>query len=213
MRLWKVGPLTLSLLGVLTVVSQIVLELWPEIGPLVSKIVVPLIACGMLFGAHEAASGGTPRLAHALAAFRAPAGAIAAILVSSSLTFAAEWIAADALAGVNLLRPGDPTPDLDATTVLAIYAAGILVSLPMSLVPLAALFGGAGFAASFALSGAAFARHSSAFALYGAIALALLALGLLTFGIGLVIALPLIACATYAAWRDLLGPTGSGQAS
>ena len=203
MRLWKVGPVTLSLLGVLTIVSQVALELWPEVGTLASKIIVPLIACGMLYGAHAAATGGRPRLSHALDAFRAPASAIAAVLVSSTLTFAAEWVAADALAGVNLLRPAHPMPDFDATTVLAIYAAGILVSLPMSFVPLAALLGGTRFAASFAISGAAFARNPGAFLLYGAIALALLALGLLTLGIGLVIALPLIACATYAAWRDL----------
>jgi uncharacterized membrane protein len=109
------------------------------------------------------------------------------------------------------LRPGGPAPDLDAATVLAIYAAGIVVSLPLSLVPLAALFGGAGFGASFAISGAAFARHPGAFVAYGAIALALLALGLMTLGIGLVIALPLIAGATYAAWRDV-GATPTGEA-
>ena len=203
MRLWKVGPVTLSLLGVLAILSQFALELWPEFGALVSKIVVPLIACGMLYGARAAAGGAMPRLMHAFEAFGAPAGAIAAVLVSSALTFAAEWIAADALAGVNLLRPGDAQPELDAGTVLAIYAVGILVSLPMSLVPLAALFGGAGFGASFAISAAAFVRHPGAFLLYGAIAFALLAVGLLSMGIGLVIALPLIACATYAAWRDL----------
>lgn len=216
MRLWKVGPMTLSLLGVLAILSQVALELWPEVGTLVSKIVVPLIACGMLYGADAAATGAKPKLAHAFAAFGAPAGAIAAVLVSSALTFAAEWFAADALAGVNLLRPASPAPDLDAGTVLAIYAAGILVSLPMSLVPLAALFGGAGFGASFAISGTAFVRQPGAFLLYGAIAFALLAVGLLTMGIGLVIALPLIACATYAAWRDLAPPpasTASGQAS
>lgn len=207
MRLWKAGPVTLSLLGVVTMLTQIALELWPEVGTLVSKIVVPLVACGMLYGAHAAATGGKPRLADALAAFRAPASAIAAILVSSTLTFAAEWFAADALAGVNLLRPGDTPPDLDGGTVLAIYAAGILVSLPMSLVPLAALFGGAGFVASFAISGAAFVRNAGAFLAYGALAFALLAIGLMTLGIGLVIALPLIACATYAAWRDLRDAT------
>jgi uncharacterized membrane protein len=77
----------------------------------------------------------------------------------------------------------------------------------MSLVPLAALFGGAGFVASFAISGAAFVRNAGAFLVYGALAFALLAIGLMTLGIGLVIALPLIACATYAAWRDLRDAT------
>ncbi|MEO8486460.1 MAG: hypothetical protein ABI585_08995 [Betaproteobacteria bacterium] len=208
MRLWKRGPVTLSLLGVLTVVSQVALELWPDAGTLAAKCIVPLIACGMLYGAAAAAAGERPKLLHAFAAFRAPASAIGAIIVSSTLTFAAEWFVADALAGVNLLRPSSNTTELDATTVLAIYGAGILVSLPMSLVPLAALFGGAGFGASFAESFGAFARNPGAFLLYGAVAFVLLAIGLLTMGIGLVIALPLIACATYAAWADLrsLGP-------
>ena len=207
MRLWKRGPVVQSALAAVTIVSQIVIELWPEAGALVSKIVVPLIGCGMLYGAHAAATGGVPRFAHALAAFRAPAAAIAAIVVSSAITFAAEWVTAQRLAGIDLLRPGDTAADLDASTVLAVYAIGILVSLPMSLVPLSALFGGRGFVASFDGSASAFVRHPVAFLVYGAIAFGLVALGLMTMGFGLVIALPLIACATYAAWRDLEGPS------
>jgi hypothetical protein len=205
MRLWKRGPATLSLLAAITVIAQVALELVPDAGPLASKVLVPLVACGMLYGAAAAEAGARPRLAHALSAFRASAGAIGAIVLSSVVTFGAEWIAADALAGVNLLDPTATPADLDSLTVLAIYAAGIAVSLPLSLVPLAALFGDAGFARSFAVSAAAFARNPGAFVAYGAIAFALLALGLLTMGIGLVIALPLIACATYVAWRDLCG--------
>ena len=203
MRLWKRGPATLSLLAAITVIAQVALELVPDAGPLASKVVVPLVACGMLYGAAAAEAGAHPRLAHALSAFRASAGAIGAIVLSSVVTFGAEWIAADALAGVNLLNPTATPADLDSLTVLAIYAAGIAASLPLSLVPLAALFGGAGFLPSFAISAIAFARNPGAFVVYGAIAFALLALGLLTMGIGLVIALPLVACATYVAWRDL----------
>ena len=205
MRLWKRGPVTLSMLAVLTVLAQVAFELVPDAGPLASKIVVPLVACGMLYGAAAADAGARPRLAHVFSAFRASAAAIGAIVVSSGITFAAEWFAADALAGVDLLRPTSTPADIDSLSVLAIYAAGILVSLPMSFVPLAALFDDAGFVRSFAVSAAAFARNPGAFVVYGAIAFALLAVGLLTMGIGLVIALPLIACATFVAWRDLCG--------
>jgi len=205
MRLWKRGPVTLSMLAVLTVLAQVAFELVPDAGPLASKIVVPLVACGMLYGAAAADAGARPRLAHVFSAFRASAAAIGAIVVSSGITFAAEWFAADALAGVDLLRPTSTPADIDSLSVLAIYAAGILVSLPMSFVPLAALFDDAGFVRSFAVSVAAFARNPGAFVVYGAIAFALLAVGLLTMGIGLVIALPLIACATFVAWRDLCG--------
>jgi hypothetical protein len=48
MRLWKRGPATLSTLAVLTVLAQVAFELVPDVGPLAAKIVVPLIACGML---------------------------------------------------------------------------------------------------------------------------------------------------------------------
>ena len=51
MRLWKRGPVTLSMLAVLTVLAQVAFELVPDVGPLAAKIVVPLIACGMLYGA------------------------------------------------------------------------------------------------------------------------------------------------------------------
>src|SRR5690348_18197967 len=128
MRLFKRGPVTHALLAALTIVSQVALELWPEAGALVSKIVVPLIACGMLYAARAAANGERPRIAHALAAFRAGPAAILAVVVSSALTFAAEWIAADRLAGVDLMHPGASSPELDATTVLAVYAVGILAS-------------------------------------------------------------------------------------
>jgi uncharacterized membrane protein len=124
------------------------------------------------------------------------------VLVSSTLVFAAEWLVADGLAGVDLLRPGASAPDLDTTTVLVVYAVGVFVSLPLSFVPPAALFGGRGFAASFGESVSAFARNPAAFMLSGVFALALIVLGLLTV-VGLAIALPLIQCATYAAWRDL----------
>ena len=208
MRLWKRGPVVMSVLGAITIVSQFAFEVWPEAGSLVAKVVVPLVACGMLYAAEAAERGERPRLWHAIAAFRAPAGAIAAVVLSSAITFAAEWFAADRLAGIDLLRPGGPPADFDAATAFAVYAVGVVVSLPMTLVPLAALFGGASFGASFAVSARAFARAPGAFVAYGAIALALLTVGLLTLGIGLVIALPLIACATWAAWRDF-APAGA----
>ena len=43
MRLFKRGPVVLSALGALTIVAQVAIDLWPDAGPLLSKIVVPLI--------------------------------------------------------------------------------------------------------------------------------------------------------------------------
>jgi uncharacterized membrane protein len=88
---------------------------------------------------------------------------------------------------------------------MATYAAGIAVSLPLTFVPLAALFDGAGFRDAFAQSSTAFLRNLVPLALYGAIAFVLLMLGVATSGLGLVLALPWSAAASYAAWKDVFG--------
>jgi uncharacterized membrane protein len=72
-------------------------------------------------------------------------------------------------------------------------------------VPFAALFDGADFRHAFAQSGAAFARNAMPLALYGGLSFALLLLGLATSGIGLLLALPWSAAASYAAWKDIFG--------
>jgi len=65
------------------------------------------------------------------------------------------------------------------------------------------LFDGAGFRSAFAHSLAAFTRNPVALLLFGALSFALLMLGLATSGIGLLLALPWSAAASYAAWKDI----------
>jgi uncharacterized membrane protein len=91
--------------------------------------------------------------------------------------------------------------------VLLVYAAGVAVSLPLTLVPIVALFEGAGVADSFAASVAAFRRNVGAFLLYGGLSLALLGLAIVTMGIILPVVLPLWAASSYVAWKDIVGAT------
>jgi uncharacterized membrane protein len=59
--------------------------------------------------------------------------------------------------------------------------------------------------AAFAASWNAFALNTMALLAYGALSLVLLGLSLLTMGVGLVLALPLWAASSYAAWKDIFG--------
>lgn len=72
-------------------------------------------------------------------------------------------------------------------------------------VPFAALFDGAGFRQAFAQSATAFTRNGAPLVLFGALSFALLMLGLATSGVGLLLALPWSAAASYAAWKDIFG--------
>jgi len=70
-------------------------------------------------------------------------------------------------------------------------------------VPFIALFDGAGLRTAFAQSFAAFARNPGPLLLFGALSFALLMLGIATSGLGLLLALPWSAAASYAAWKEI----------
>jgi uncharacterized membrane protein len=104
-----------------------------------------------------------------------------------------------------LLAPGSNDESISGVSLVAAYAAGIALSLPLMFIPFAALFDGAGFRAAFAQSAAAYAANVRPLVIFGALTLALLLLGLATSGLGLLLALPWSAAASYACWKDIFG--------
>lgn len=204
MRLWKQAPFTLCALGFVSLASEFALQLVPDAGMLASKILAPIVTCGMYIATHSLATGGRARVTDALRPFGASASAIAAIVVSSLVVFASEALTAYIAADTNLLAAGAPDASMSFAAVLLMFAIGVLVSLPFTLVALCALLDDDGFARSFHTSFAAFSRNVPAFLLYGLISYALLLIGITTLGLGLIIVLPLWATSSYAAWRDLL---------
>ena len=65
------------------------------------------------------------------------------------------------------------------------------------------MFDGGSFRSAFTQSIAAFNRNPAALLLFGALSFVLLMLGLATSGIGLLLALPWSAAASYAAWKEI----------
>jgi hypothetical protein len=203
MQLVKRSTVTWLALGLVTFVCQVALATLPEVGGMLGTIIVPLIWCGMLYAAAATDGGGRPLLRYALAAFAAPAGAIAAIVAVGLLTLAAEGLAGWWIAGVNLLAGEGSSADLSFVEIAGIYAIVMLASLPFTFVPFHVLFDGASFGTAFAASWHGFALNTTPLLVYAAASLVLLGLGVATMGIGLVFVLPLCAAASYAAWKDV----------
>jgi hypothetical protein len=204
MRMFKRTPILWCVLGSITLASKLALEFVPGVGRAASEVIVPVIECGLLIGAAAVDRGGPLVIRHAFAAFRAPPRALAAIVVSALLVSAAEMITAYALAGVNLLA--DPN-DVRLTSSVLVVVIGVatFASLPFAFVPFAALFDHARFAQAFAASLRGFALNVAPLLLFGVLSLVLTFVGLLTFLIGLVAVLPLLAATSYAAWKDIYG--------
>jgi len=203
MRLFKLAPITWCVLGFITLATDFGLQLAPGIGVAASKVIVPLVECGMLIGAGALDRGQPLSLRYTLTAFGARPGAVAAIVIAALAIFAAEALAAYYFGGANLLAPDPETGDLSSAAVTGIVIAGALVSLPVAFVPFAVLFSDASFADAFVSSARAFALNLMPLLLFAAIAVVLVVLGLLLLGVGLIAVFPLLSAASYAAWKDI----------
>jgi hypothetical protein len=205
MRLWKRGPFSFSLIALVVLVANIALNVLPVVGIVLAQLLLPLVECGLLYASLAADRGDRPRLRHLIAVAAAPPRAQAAVIVAALIVFAVEAFVANAIGGFNMLAPSSNADSISGVTLVVTYAAGIIVSLPLTFVPFAALFDGENFRNAFAQSGAAFARNAGPLFVYGLVSFLLLLMGLATSGIGLLLALPWSAAASYAAWKDLFG--------
>lgn len=202
MRMFKQAPLRWCLLGCITVASELLLGLVPGIGTAASSVIAPVVECGMLLGAAAVDRGAALEARYAIAAFRAPPAALAAIVLSSLCVFAIEALVAYATTGADLLVD---TTDARLTpeALPVIFGAGIFASLPLLFVPLAVLLQNAAFGHAFATSARAFSLNVGPLLLFGVFSLGLVVIGWMAFGVGLIAVFPLLACANYAAWKDI----------
>lgn len=206
-RLWKRQPVVFSVVAVAVLIASVAFDAVPVAGLLASNVVAPLLACGFLYGSLAVDSRDRPRAAHLLAVFAAPLPAQVAVIAAGLAVTLVESAVAWALAGVNLFLPAPEAGTLTPSTVLTIYAVGILASMPVQFVPMAVLFDGETPAAAFAQSWRACARNPRPMLALAAYCYLLLMAGLATLGVGLVLALPWMAIASYSAWKDIFGVT------
>lgn len=202
MLLWKRGPFAFSALALVILAANLALDLLPAAGIAIAQTLLPLLECALLYASLAADRGDRPRIRHLIAVAGASPGALAAVVIAGSLVFGVEALVALEVGGIDMLSPA-ANASVSATALIATYAAGMLASLPVTFVPFAALFDGAPLREAYAQSFAAFRRNPGPLAVYGALSFVLLLLGLLTNGLGLVLALPWSAAASYAAWKDI----------
>ncbi|MEO5699850.1 MAG: hypothetical protein ABIS17_15235 [Casimicrobiaceae bacterium] len=205
LRLVKHRPATWIALAVLALLTEIVFQFLPDPWPLLSKAAAPLVACGLLFASAAADRNTAPRIDYAVKVFRAPAATIVAIVLASLVAYLAEVFAAWWIADANLFLTHSGNDDLTASAWIGVYAIGVLASLPVAFVPLHAVFEPVDVREAFAASWQAFVLNTGPLLVYAGLSLVLLAFGLLTMGLGLVLAMPIWAASSYAAWRDIFG--------
>lgn len=203
MRLWKRSPVAFSLMAFFILAVTVLPEPVPVLGFVAANVIAPLLSCGLLYASLAADRDGKARFVHLFAVFAAPLRALWAVVAAGLVVLLAESAVAWSLAEVNLFLPVPDAANLAPGVIVAIYAFGALASMPVTFVPMAALFDGEDAGTAFALSWRAFRANVPALLALAAYSFVLLLLGLATTGVGLVLALPWIAAASYAAWKDI----------
>ena len=130
MRLWKRGPLAFSLIALVILAANILLNFVPIAGTAIAQLVLPLLECGLLYAALAADRGDQPRARHLIAFVAAPFRAQVAVVVAGLLVFAAEALVAQLVDGTNLLAPGSNVEAVSGVGIVSAYAAGIAVPSP-----------------------------------------------------------------------------------
>jgi uncharacterized membrane protein len=204
MRLFKFAPFTFVGLAFVTVATELVLKSLPGAFAFTAVIFTPLVQCGLIYASAAADRGAAPSLLLAVLVFRAGAGVMAAVVAASLVDLAAQGIAAWWIADTNVLE-FDSMTELSTPTLLGIYAFGTVAALPVTFVPLLVLLERVAPRAAFVASGVAFARNTLPLLVFGAASLVLLVFAMVTAGLGLALALPLLTAASYAAWKDVFG--------
>jgi uncharacterized membrane protein len=205
LRLFKRAPGTWIALAILTFATEFLLKSIPVAGAMLSELITPVVACGLVYAAAATDRGAAPSVRFALAALGESAGALTAVIAASVIPSILQALAAWWIADVNVFGSDTPLTELAPATVSGIYAIGILASLPFTFVPFHALLERVSPGAAFAASWSAFARNTLPLLAYSAASLVLLGFCMLTMGLGLMLALPLWAASSYAAWKDVFG--------
>jgi uncharacterized membrane protein len=203
MQLWRVSPAMFAALAGIAIAIEIALSLVPVAGVLIAQLVVPLVQCGLLYASLAADHGDRPRLRHVLAIVGASPRAQAAVVLAGVIVFGAQALAASAVTDIDLLRPASFDSRMALGDLTVVVAAGVAASLPLGFVVPIALFDDPGFGASFRASVAAFARNPVPLLMYGALSIGLFLFGVVTSGLGLLLALPWLTASQYAAWKDV----------
>ena len=186
-------------------------------------LVGPLLAVGLYEKSRILAAGGTPTLAATLAAARQSAGRLG-LLTAFLLVVYFLWVRAAFLLFALFLGTGGLPPARDFMTTLlftgnglGLLIVGTVVGAGLALtvyattavsLPLLVERRVDGFTAM-AASVKSVVSNPKPMLLWAALIAGFIMLGILTLGVGLLIAFPLIGHATWHACRDLVGPPKS----
>jgi uncharacterized membrane protein len=188
----------------------------PVVGNLISQLLTPVFAAGVLLGCKAMDEGQPLELGHLFRGFSVSTGPLilvgalylAAVVVLAIFTIILAFILLGGMDAIAQMLQGNPEQFLGNLPMLAIVilvALGLYVPVLMALwfAPALIAIGGLGIGDAVGTSFRGCLRNIMPFLLWGIVILVLGIIALIPFGLGLLVLVPMIWGGTYAAYKDI----------
>jgi uncharacterized membrane protein len=203
----------------LLTLMNIVMSMVPMLGGLIGSLLGPVFLGGLMLGAHAQASGGRLRIGDLFAGFSASPSrllAVGGLYLGGIMTIVIVVLMLFSVFGVGFtaLDPAaieQQDPELLAATLgpMLLLALLFLMLLMIPLImaywfaPVLVVLEDMQAIEAMKMSFAACWRNVMPFLIFGLAAFALLVIGAIPFGLGLLIVSPILVASIYAAYRDI----------
>lgn len=209
-QLFKANPAMWIILLVIYLAIMIPISLLPVVGSIVTTLLAPVFAAGMMWGCQAMGRNQDLEINHLFEGFKhntAQLIAIGGIYMASLLVIAVFVVLALDKDAVELLVKGkDLSPEQANGMMLPILTAMLFVTpvlMAYWFAPVLAGLHNLSAVAAMKLSFAACLKNMLPFLLYGLIFIVLLVMAIIPFGLGLVVAIPVMMTSLYTSYADV----------
>ena len=216
---FKASPLNWVIITVLLIVIQIILGLIPIIGQIAGNIIWPLFIAGIMLGCAALDEGDDLTIGHLFAGFSAKPGPLLGLGAMYLVMLLGVGIVVGILAAISGIgmaglagaggggMPGGEAVAVGGILMLVLVAMGLFLPVIMAIwfAPALMVLADKGVFESLKLSFVGCLKNIIPFLIYGIIALVLLIIGAIPFGLGWLVVIPLLWGSLYASYRDIYG--------
>lgn len=209
-QLFKANPAMWIILLVIYLAIMIPISLLPVVGSVVSTLLAPVFAAGMMWGCQALVRNQDLEINHLFAGFKqntAQLIALGGIYMLSFLVIAVFVVLALDKEAIELLVNGKDLSSGQAEGMMLPILIAMLFIMPVLMAywfaPVLAGLHNLSAVEAMKLSFAACLKNMLPFLLYGLIFMALLIVAIIPFGLGLLVAVPVMMTSLYASYVDV----------
>ena len=215
---FKQSPLIWIVIMVIMFIIQVVLALIPVIGQIAGNIIWPALIAGVMLGCAAMDDGEDLSISHLFAGFSAKMGPllglgamylvmIIGVGITVGILAAVSGIGLAGLAGADGGIPGGEAAAAGGMAIIVLIGMALFIPVIMAIwfAPALMVLADRGVFEALKLSFIGCLKNIVPFLVYGIVALILIFIGAIPFGLGLLVVFPMLMASMYASYKDVYG--------